>query len=77
VAVTNVTVCQKFGSRDMGKIAETVVKGKGTRTSIPKAAKLYFNLEGGERLEWLTTTTDLTEEDLADNCLIVRVVRKK
>ena len=60
----------------MGKIAESTVKGKGTRTSIPKAAKLYFNLKGGETLEWLTTTTDFPQEELADNCLIVRVVRK-
>lgn len=60
----------------MGKIAESTVKGKGTRTSIPKAAKLYFNLTGGEKLEWLTTTTDIPEQELADNCLIVRVVRK-
>lgn len=61
----------------MGKIAESVVKGTGTRTSIPKAAKLYFNLKGGETLEWLTTATDLPQEELADNCLIVRVVKKK
>jgi len=61
----------------MGKIAESLVKGKGTRTSIPKAAKLYFDLKGGETLEWLTTTSDLPEEDLADNCLIVRVVKSK
>jgi hypothetical protein len=61
----------------MGCIAESTVKGKGTRTSIPKAAKLYFKLQGGESLEWLTTSTDLTPEELADDCLIVKVKRKK
>lgn len=68
--------CQKKGRGNVGKIAESTVKGKGTRTSIPKAAKLYFSLKGGETLEWLTTTTDIPQEELADNCLVVRVVRK-
>jgi len=60
----------------LGKIAETKVKGKGTRISIPKPVKLYLSLEGGETVEWLTTSTDLTEEELADDCLIVKVKRK-
>jgi len=60
----------------MGKIAETKVKGKGTRISIPKPVKLYLGLEGGEIVEWLTTTTDLPETELMDNCLIVKVKRE-
>ena len=58
----------------MGKIAESNLKGE--RLRIPKAVKLYLKLTGAELIEWITTTTDLTEEELADNCLIVKVKRK-
>jgi len=58
----------------MGKIAESNLRGE--RLRIPKAVKLYLKLTGAEVIEWLTTTTDLTEEELADDCLIVKVKRK-
>ena len=57
----------------MGKIAESNLRGE--RLRIPKAVKLYLKLTGTELIEWMTTTTDLTEEELADDCLIVRVKR--
>lgn len=57
----------------MGKIAESNLRGE--RLRIPKAVKLYLKLTGAELIEWLTTTTDLTEEELADDCLIVKVKR--
>ena len=58
----------------MGKIAESHLKGE--RLRIPKAVKLYLKLTGSESIEWLTATTDIPDEELADDCLIVRVVRK-
>lgn len=59
----------------MGKIAESNLKGE--RLRIPKAVKLYLKLTGIEVIEWITTTTDLAEEELADDCLIVKVKRDK
>jgi len=61
----------------MGKIGESTVSEGRRRLGIPKGAVFYLKLKGGETIEWLTTTTDLTEEELADDCLIVKVVRKK
>ena len=58
----------------MGKIAESSIRGE--RIRIPRAVKLYLKLRGNELLEWLTASTDLNQEELADDCLIVRVVRK-
>jgi len=43
---------------------------------VPKAVALYLKLKGGDTVEWLTTTTDISEEELADDCLIVKVKRK-
>lgn len=57
----------------MGKIGESSIRGE--RLRIPKAVKLYLKLEGEERIEWLTHTTDLSLEELADDCLIVKVKR--
>lgn len=58
----------------MGKIAESKIKGD--RIRLPRAVKLYLKLEGEQKIEWLTTTTDINQEELADDCLIVKVVRK-
>lgn len=59
----------------MGKIGESNVSKSCRRLGIPKGAIFYLKLKGGEPMEWLTTTTDLTEEELADDCLIVKVKR--
>lgn len=58
----------------MGKIAESNLRGE--RLRIPKAVKLYLKLTGNELIEWITTTTDLADEELADDCLIVKAKRK-
>jgi len=60
----------------MGKIGESTVSIGRRRLGIPKGAVFYLKLKGGETMEWLTTTTDLSPEELADDCLIVKVVRK-
>jgi len=60
----------------MGKIGETKLSDGKRRLVVPKAAVLYLKLKGGETIEWLTTTTDLKDEELADDCLIIKVVRK-
>jgi hypothetical protein len=57
----------------LGKIGESSVRGE--RLRIPKAVKLYLKLKGDERIEWLTHTTDLSMEELADDCLIIKVKR--
>ena len=59
----------------MGKIGESNLSDGRRRLIVPKAVTLYLKLEGGETIEWLTTTTDLKEEELADDCLIVKVKR--
>lgn len=58
----------------MGKIAESKISGE--RLRLPRAVKLYLKIGDGTILEWLTATTDLSQEELADDCLIVKVVRK-
>jgi len=60
----------------LGKVGESKVSKGKRRLGIPKGAIFYLKLKGGETMEWLTTTTDLTEEELADDCLIVKVKRK-
>ena len=60
----------------MGKIGESNVSIGKRRLGIPKGVVFYLKLRGEETIEWLTTTTDLTPEELADDCLIVKVVRK-
>jgi len=60
----------------LGKLGESTVSIGKRRLGIPKGAIFYLKLQGGETIEWITTTTDLTEEELADDCLIVKVKRK-
>lgn len=61
----------------MGKVGESTVSIGKRRLGIPKGAIFYLKLQGGETIEWITTTTDLTEEELADDCLIVKVKRQR
>lgn len=61
----------------MGKIGEGTVSKSKRRIGFPKGALLYLDLKGGETVEFLTTTTDLKFEELADDCLILRVQRKE
>lgn len=60
----------------MGKVGESKISKGRRRLGVPKGAIFYLKLKGGETMEWLTTTTDLTPEELADDCLIVKVKRK-
>lgn len=60
----------------MGKLGESKVSEGRRRLGIPKGAIYYLKLNGGETIEWLTTTTDLTQEELADDCLLIKVIRK-
>lgn len=60
----------------MGKIGESNLSDGRRRLIVPKAVTLYLKLKGGETIEWLTTTTDLSDTELADDCLIVKVHRK-
>jgi hypothetical protein len=59
----------------MGSIGESRLSDGRRRLIIPKAVALYLKLAGGETMEWLTTTTDINPEELADDCLIVKVKR--
>jgi hypothetical protein len=59
----------------MGSIGESRLSDGRRRLIVPKAVALYLNLQGGETVEWLTTTTDMKFEELADDCLIVKVKR--
>jgi len=61
----------------MGKIGEGNVSKSKRRLGVPKGAIFYLKLAGGETIEFLTTSTDLTEEELADDCLIIKVLRGK
>lgn len=61
---------------EMGKIGESKVSEGRRRLGVPKGVAFYLKLKGGETIEWLTTTTDLSEDELADDCLIIKVVRK-
>ena len=60
----------------MGSIGESRLSDGRRRLVVPKAVALYLKLKGGDTVEWLTTTTDISEEELADDCLIVKVKRK-
>jgi len=60
----------------LGKLGESKISKGKRRMGIPKGAIFYLQLKGGETVEWLTTTTDLNFEELADDCLIVKVKRK-
>jgi hypothetical protein len=60
----------------MGKIGESNLSDGRRRLIVPKSVVLYLKLKGGETMEWLTTTTDLSEEELADDCLLVKVKRQ-
>lgn len=60
----------------MGKVGESKVSEGRRRLNIPKGAMFFLKLKGGETIEWLTTTTDIPEEELADDCLVLKVVKK-
>jgi hypothetical protein len=61
----------------MGIIGESKLSDGRRRLVVPKAVVLYLKLKGGENFEWVTTTTDIPDEELADDCLIVKVRREK
>ena len=60
----------------MGKIGEGKLSASKRRLGVPKGAIFYLKLQGGETVEFLTTTTDLPESVLADDCLIIKINRE-
>lgn len=59
----------------IGKVGESKVSNGKRRLGIPRGAQYFLKLKGGETIEWLTATTDIPEEQLADDCLILKVKR--
>lgn len=59
----------------MGKIGEGKLGLSRRRLGVPKGAVFFLKLKGGETIEYLTTDTDLSQEELSDDCLIIRVIR--
>jgi hypothetical protein len=60
----------------MGKIGEGKLSTSKRRLGVPKGVIFYLKLKGGETVEYLTTSTDLPDTVLADDCLIIKVNRE-